>query len=122
MEANNMASLGDLIWIAALGGLFYYMMRRGGGCCGGQGHDHEEHDRGEHKEHSGKNDHVAQSQQNTEIISSDNPAEQDPVCGMQVNKIASAPASEHFGRTFHFCSEQCRKLFNINPGKYAGTA
>jgi hypothetical protein len=36
MEANNMASLGDLIWIAALGGLFYYMMRRGGGCCGGQ--------------------------------------------------------------------------------------
>ena len=111
-----MASFGDLVWIAALGGLFYYMMRNGG-CCGG--HGHEDHGQSEHKEQGGNSEHAAHSQQQTALSSSDSPAERDPVCGMQVNKVASAPASEHFGRTFHFCSKQCRKLFDINPGKYA---
>lgn len=44
----------------------------------------------------------------------------DPVCGMQV-EVSSAPAtSEHAGRRFWFCSEQCRERFMADPPRYAG--
>jgi YHS domain-containing protein len=114
-----MTSLGDLLWIAALGGLFYYMMSRGGGCC--SGHNHGDHSQENHKGQENDHEHTAYQLQSVDKNTVDSPVEQDPVCGMEINKVASAPASKHFGRTFHFCSEQCRKLFDINPGKYAGS-
>ena len=114
-----MAPLGDLLWIAALGGIFYFMMRRGEGCCGG--HNHDDHHQANPEEHGDNNGH-AQQQQLVDLKTQGCPVEQDPVCGMRINKTAPVHASEHFGRTFHFCSEQCQKLFDINPGKYAGSA
>ena len=37
----------------------------------------------------------------------------DPICGMMVDK-ATALRSDHGGRTFHFCSPQCKQTFD-NP-------
>jgi len=114
-----MTSLADVLWIAALGGLFYYMMSKGGGCCGG--HDHKDQGKEEHKGNTPANDPAAHQHSLADKGATESPAAQDPVCGMKVNKISSAPTSNHFGRTFHFCSEQCRKLFEINPGKYTSS-
>ena len=114
-----MASIGSFLWIIAIGALFYYMMSKGGGCCGG--HNHEDHNKDEHKEQDTNNEQAAHHQQ----IENKQPSEfielRDPVCGMEVNKSSSSLVSDHFGRTFHFCSEQCRKLFDINPNKYIGS-
>jgi membrane fusion protein, copper/silver efflux system len=46
-------------------------------------------------------------------------AEKDPVCGMEVDsKAPGVLVSEHGGKTYHFCSSQCKKSFDANPGKY----
>jgi len=29
-------------------------------------------------------------------------------------------SGRYLGRTFRFCSERCRKLFDLNPNKYFG--
>ena len=115
-----MASIGSLLWIAAIGGLFYYMMSKGGGCCGG-GHNHDAHSQDEHKKHESNNDHAAHHEQGEDNGPSELIELRDPVCGMEVKKSSTSLVSDHFGRTFHFCSEQCRKLFDINPNKYVGS-
>lgn len=44
------------------------------------------------------------------------PVTRDPVCGMIVDK-ATALHAEHDGKTFYFCSEQCRQQFlSAHPG------
>jgi len=43
--------------------------------------------------------------------------EQDPVCGMSVDKTALSANYE--GRTYYFCSEGCKKKFDDNPDQYA---
>lgn len=45
----------------------------------------------------------------------------DPVCG-QVVEVEAAPTASFGGRSYYFCSEQCLKLFDANPHRYAGTA
>ena len=118
-EVTIMTSLGSFLWIAGIGGLFYYMMSKGGGCCGG--HKHDDHSQDEHKDHEINHDNVAHHKQ----IEAEQLLEvtelRDPVCGMEVKKSSPSLISEHFGHTFHFCSEQCRKLFDINPNKYVGS-
>jgi Cu(I)/Ag(I) efflux system membrane fusion protein len=45
----------------------------------------------------------------------------DPVCGMGVSvkeAIAARLTREHNGRTYYFCSEDCKKQFDADPGKY----
>ena len=42
----------------------------------------------------------------------------DPVCGMTVDPAAGKPSHRHGGRTFHFCSEGCRKKFAADPKTY----
>lgn len=41
----------------------------------------------------------------------------DPVCGLKVDP-ASAPQATHEGKTYSFCSEQHRRLFQKTPAKY----
>lgn len=43
----------------------------------------------------------------------------DPVCGMQVEERQAAAKTEHQGRTFQFCSEDCKRQFDSNPERYA---
>ena len=112
-----MASLGSLLWITALGALFYYMMSKGGGCCGG-GHNHEDNSKGDHKDHESISEPTTHYEQLDNKQSAEFIELRDPVCGMEVKKSSTSLVSDHFGRTFHFCSEQCRKLFDINPNRY----
>jgi YHS domain-containing protein len=43
----------------------------------------------------------------------------DPVCGMKVEE-AQAPAQTEFeGRTFYFCSEDCKEQFDAEPRRFA---
>jgi YHS domain-containing protein len=43
----------------------------------------------------------------------------DPVCGMKVNE-AEAPGgkTQYAGQTYYFCSDICRKNFELDPAKF----
>jgi putative ABC transport system ATP-binding protein len=45
----------------------------------------------------------------------------DPVCS-RVIEVAGAPQIEHIGVLFYFCGEQCQKIFEATPEKFADTA
>lgn len=109
-------TLTTLLMIVVFGVFFYLMMKSGGGCCGG--HDHggkKEH--GDHDSSGGNADHE-HTYHHMAIETTENGTDKDPVCGMEVK--GDSIVSNHLGRTFHFCSEQCRKVFDLNPNKYAG--
>ena len=44
----------------------------------------------------------------------------DPVCEMEVdeNKAAQELRSQHKGRLFYFCCNECREEFERNPQQY----
>ncbi|MDP8959186.1 MAG: YHS domain-containing protein [Actinomycetota bacterium] len=44
----------------------------------------------------------------------------DPVCGMTVEESEAVATVEHEGRTYYFCSEDCREEFEANPDLYTG--
>ena len=43
----------------------------------------------------------------------------DPVCGMTLEEKDAAASVQHEGKTYYFCSQQCRETFQANPGAYA---
>jgi Cu+-exporting ATPase len=43
----------------------------------------------------------------------------DPVCGMRLDEAESVGAARYEGRTYHFCSEQCRAKFDADAERYA---
>jgi Cu+-exporting ATPase len=45
--------------------------------------------------------------------------ERDVVCGMQVDPSKAAGRSEYNGKTYYFCSTNCKSKFDANPGQYA---
>jgi 3-hydroxybutyryl-CoA dehydratase len=45
----------------------------------------------------------------------------DPVCGMEVSQEIAEPTIEHDDEVYHFCSEDCRALFEEVPEKYTET-
>ena len=45
-------------------------------------------------------------------------AVKDPVCGMDVVPATAAGSAVHDGRTFYFCSDQCRRKFEADPARY----
>lgn len=46
----------------------------------------------------------------------------DPVCGMTIDSDSAAGQSQYEGRTFYFCSAECKRQFDANPSRYAGKA
>lgn len=46
----------------------------------------------------------------------------DPVCGMEIDEQSSAISATHSGKTFHFCSEECKQAFQANPEQYVKAA
>lgn len=44
----------------------------------------------------------------------------DSVCGMTIESDSAAGQSQYGGRTFYFCSAQCKRQFDADPAKYAG--
>jgi xanthine dehydrogenase accessory factor len=49
------------------------------------------------------------------------PTAVDPVCGMEVPAIPSAPQVDHQGARIYFCSEGCRSAFLEDPARHAGS-
>ncbi len=47
------------------------------------------------------------------------PPEKDPVCGMWVQSPETADMTEYKGRTYQFCSGDCRNSFDAEPAKFA---
>jgi len=43
----------------------------------------------------------------------------DPVCGMQVDEQKAQEKSQFEGRTYYFCSEDCKIEFDQQPEEYA---
>ena len=46
-------------------------------------------------------------------------AGKDPVCGMDVDATQATGASTHAGKTYYFCSPDCKAKFDAAPDKYA---
>ena len=44
----------------------------------------------------------------------------DPVCRMTVNEKEASGKTEYEGQTYYFCSADCQRAFEENPGKFAG--
>ncbi len=109
-------TLTTLLMILIFGVVFYLLMKSGGGCCGGHDHGGKE----DHCGHGSSGDNKGTEHPHHHIDSeiSENETDKDPVCGMKVKDHSIV--SKHLDRTFHFCSEQCRKVFDLNPNKYAG--
>ena len=43
----------------------------------------------------------------------------DPVCGMEAKEHPEADTSKYEGRTFYFCSDECKREFDNNPDRYS---
>ena len=44
--------------------------------------------------------------------------QKDPVCGMSVDPGKAAGNSNYGGKTYYFCSPDCKKKFDMNPAQY----
>jgi YHS domain-containing protein len=42
----------------------------------------------------------------------------DPVCGMDVDDKKSSTKTEYDGRTYYFCSSECKREFQEDPESY----
>ena len=43
----------------------------------------------------------------------------DPVCGMQVEPDKAQSKEDYEGRTYYFCSRDCKHKFDENPSRFA---
>ena len=43
----------------------------------------------------------------------------DPVCGMEVDKKEAEFTSQYGGKTYYFCSEDCKQQFERRPEQFA---
>ena len=43
----------------------------------------------------------------------------DPVCGMQMEPDEVASETNYEGKSYYFCSDECRKKWDANPERYA---
>lgn len=46
----------------------------------------------------------------------------DPVCGMMIEKQDAVATADYRGKTYYFCSEDCKVEFQENPEDYADKA
>jgi YHS domain-containing protein len=47
---------------------------------------------------------------------------QDPVCGMTVEESSAVGTATVAGVTYGFCSDACRRAFEADPARYAGSS
>jgi len=46
----------------------------------------------------------------------------DPVCGMMIEDETAEARSTYKGKTYYFCSEDCKVSFDANPEEYVTEA
>ena len=133
---------GDFIWLLLIGGFVYRMMRGGGGCRGD--HNHDSHGgipsagntaaggccgaglygnqdpvgNDDYHQNEGLLGRLGGKPKNDLSSPPPLPVAKDPVCGMEVSTITSGYVSEYHSEQHYFCSEKCKKLFDIHPVKY----
>ena len=44
--------------------------------------------------------------------------ETDVVCGMEIDPAKAPAKSQHHGKTYYFCSEECKNQFDAKPEQY----
>ena len=44
--------------------------------------------------------------------------EKDVVCGMDVEPGKAAATTQYQGKTYYFCSKECKTRFDANPSQY----
>lgn len=44
----------------------------------------------------------------------------DPVCGMMIEPDDAVASVEHEGKTYYFCSQDCKEAFEEDPESYTG--
>jgi Cu+-exporting ATPase len=44
--------------------------------------------------------------------------DKDPVCGMTVSRKDVAGRSQYQGKTYNFCSPECKESFDAEPERY----
>jgi Cu+-exporting ATPase len=42
----------------------------------------------------------------------------DPVCGMNVDEKTTALKSEYMDKTYYFCNQSCKAVFETNPQRF----
>ncbi|MBK9099459.1 MAG: YHS domain-containing protein [bacterium] len=42
----------------------------------------------------------------------------DPVCGMEIKDVFKAEKLDYQGKTYYFCSNDCKSKFQQSPEKY----
>ena len=42
-------------------------------------------------------------------------ADRDPLCGRALTPVATMPKSEYQGKTYYFCCDLCKQLFDRKP-------
>jgi len=42
----------------------------------------------------------------------------DPVCGMNVDEKTATFKSEYMGKTYYFCNQSCKEVFDKNPKRF----
>jgi YHS domain-containing protein len=42
----------------------------------------------------------------------------DPICGMHVDEETTQWKSEHKGKTYYFCAERCKQVFEKQPDRF----
>lgn len=45
----------------------------------------------------------------------------DPVCGMEIEENDTTPKSENEGKTYYFCSQDCKEEFDEYPEDYSSS-
>ncbi len=51
----------------------------------------------------------------------ENGMEKDPVCGMVVDPKTATLKTDYRGKTYYFCSADCKMTFEKDPQKYTGS-
>ena len=46
----------------------------------------------------------------------------DPVCGMSIDEDSAEATSTYQGKTYYFCSEDCKEIFDKEPETYVNQA
>jgi YHS domain-containing protein len=47
--------------------------------------------------------------------------ERDPVCGMSLDPGEAEDSSTYQGRTYYFCSPECKAKFDQRPSQFTGS-
>ena len=42
----------------------------------------------------------------------------DPVCGMNVDEKTAGYTSEYMSKTYYFCNQSCKAVFDKNPQRF----